>query len=234
MPTPSESRSTVARPYLQHLLREGGVNKLPSFDQVIEQLLEVPVERLSLDRESGQPVIRYANEAELRGGLAQLARAYGWRVQEEVVVPGWGRIDLVLDDGSGSPVNLVELKLELYKASDVRRGFQQADGYGRWWAQTRSENAVPFLVAAKANAELVGPVADAYSTVAFRTAVQFMASLAQLGDHSRRLRRMHGLTAALATRLQVHEYAKREVETYLQLKAEAEGAAENADGRLMS
>lgn len=118
--------------------------------------------------------ITYRTEADLRASLAELASLYGWDVEEEVVVPGWGRIDLVLRAGDDLPPYLVELKLALTKPSEVRRAFQQTDGYGRWWAKERNEANVPLLVAKAPDMSIVTPVADAYPGVPFRTINDFI------------------------------------------------------------
>lgn len=103
-------------------------------------------------------------EADMRRNLATFAHAFGWLVQEEVVVPGWGRIDLVLRDGV-SVTRLVELKLDLTKPARIRRAFQQADGYGRWWTQSYDVPADVSLVGAKLDRQACAPVAGAYPSV---------------------------------------------------------------------
>jgi hypothetical protein len=103
-------------------------------------------------------------EADLRRNLATFAHAFGWLVQEEVVVPGWGRIDLVLRDGV-SVTRLVEMKLDLTKPARIRRAFQQADGYGRWWTQSYDVPADVSLVGAKLDRQACAPVMGAYPSV---------------------------------------------------------------------
>lgn len=55
--------------------------------------------------------VHYADEFDLRDGLARTAHMAGWGVETEHVVPGWGRPDLYLSSGD---VHLaVELKVNL-------------------------------------------------------------------------------------------------------------------------
>lgn len=138
--------------------------------------------RPMLDLGSGLFQVRYQSEADLRRALANLARLCGWLVEEEVVVPGWGRIDIVLREDPTTPPRLVELKLELLKPSQVRRGFQQADGYGRWWTKTKEEPAETYLVAAEHAKEHVSSIGDAYPSVEFLPVPHFMTSLWVWGD----------------------------------------------------
>lgn len=85
--------------------------------------------------EDGAPIITYVNEADLQSGMATLAEAYGWRVQTEVVVPSWGRLDLVLHARDHDDyAYVVEFKKDLTRAATIRKAFQQADGYSRWLA----------------------------------------------------------------------------------------------------
>lgn len=156
----------------------------------------------------GRPQIQYRNEADIRRGLANLAYAYGWDVRQEVVIPGWGRIDLVLKDRSPGSI-LIELKADLSTARDVRRGYQQADGYGRWWRTNKNEPATAILAAAAVTNDLVAPVASAYPEVGFRLVGEVMDGLAHWGDvesrrseAARRLEWQQQLGA-------VHEYATR-------------------------
>lgn len=120
---------------------------------------------------------RFGSEAELRSGIARVADAYGWIVEEEVVVPGWGRIDLVLRASPRNLPLLVELKLDLLKASDVRKAYQQADGYSRWWAKENSEANTPVLVSNKADMTLISSIGDAYPTVKYRGAFSTLKGL---------------------------------------------------------
>jgi hypothetical protein len=100
------------------------------------------------------------SETDLRRSLASVAYAYGWDVREEVVIPGWGRIDIVLGDTDGT--YLVELKIELTKPARIRKAFQQADGYGRWWAANVGRPADTILVGLEVDAAALATVADAY------------------------------------------------------------------------
>lgn len=119
--------------------------------------------------DAGRPVIESGRtEAELRRNLASFAHAYGWAVQEEVVVPGWGRIDLILRDGPGAPL-LVELKLDLTRPAQIRRAFQQTDGYGRWWTREYGEPVDTVLAAVKLDLAGMSSVHRAYPHVGWRT-----------------------------------------------------------------
>lgn len=120
---------------------------------------------------------RFSNEAELRSGIARAADAYGWIVEEEVEVRGWGRIDIVLRSEPRAHPFLVELKLELIKPSEVRKAYQQADGYSRWWAKEKSEAGAPFLVANQADASLITSIGDAYPTVRYFSAFDTLKGL---------------------------------------------------------
>lgn len=125
----------------------------------------------------GALFVNWKNEAELRSGIARVARAYGWWVREEVVVPGWGRIDLVLRrEVAGKPF-LVELKVALNKPNEVRRAFQQADGYGRWWTQHHDEANTAIVCSPKPNMQIIQPVADAYPTVPYRSVSALLGGL---------------------------------------------------------
>lgn len=127
------------------------------------------------------------SEADLRRSLASVAHVYGWDVSEEVVIPGWGRIDLVLQDDW---THLVELKIELTKPAQVRRAFQQADGYGRWWTTNKSKAVDVHLVAVEIEWPLVNGVADAYYTVAPRSLAGLLGFLETGGtERGRAVRR---------------------------------------------
>lgn len=117
----------------------------------------------ALHKTDGAPTIYLTrSEAELRRRLAAVAHAYGWDVSEEVVIPGWGRIDLVLEDDK---THLIELKIDLTKPARIRRAFQQADGYGRWWCANKSRAVDVYLVGYEMNWTTITSVADAYYTV---------------------------------------------------------------------
>lgn len=103
-------------------------------------------------------------EATLRVNFASTAHAYGWLVEEEVAIPGWGRIDLVLRDGVGHP-HLIELKINLARSSEIRRALQQADGYGRWWVQAHGEAAQSHLVGCHVDKGLLASMSAAYPEV---------------------------------------------------------------------
>lgn len=167
-------------------------------------LLAGPKPGVRLDRENG-PIISYRTEADMRRGLAKLAFAFGWNVQEEVVIPVWGRIDLVLWDSAPGSI-LIELKRALTKPSEVRRGFQQADGYGRWWVANRGEPAQVILSAGTATVD-VTPVATAYPEVRFLLIGQVMAGLATWGNPRRRLAVASARADELWALAEVHDHA---------------------------
>lgn len=137
------------------------------------------------------------SETDLRRSLASVAHVYGWDVSEEVVIPGWGRIDLVLEDDS---TYLVELKIDLTKPARVRRAFQQADGYGRWWTTNKGQPADVFLVGADMDDAVIKGVADAYYNVWPRTISDILYFLEGGGfrgtDLSRKIRRARALKRA--------------------------------------
>lgn len=172
--------------------------------------------------------IQYRSEADLRRSLADLACLYGWSVEEEVVVPGWGRIDLVLRRDVTARPYLVELKLALRKPSEVRRGFQQADGYGRWWTKERSEANTPLLVAAAPDMSIVTPVADAYPAVPFRTIGAFMNGLCNWDLHRERFTAASLDVGYLREQLARYERALAHLSTLLRRADEASAHAEYA------
>lgn len=73
--------------------------------------------------------VSYRSESELRDALAQFADLCGWNVETERHIPGWGRADLFLSAGQTSYA--IELKLNLTRASTIRKAFQQADSYAK-------------------------------------------------------------------------------------------------------
>jgi hypothetical protein len=135
-------------------------------------------------------------EADLRRNLATFAHAFGWLVQEEVVVPGWGRIDLVLRDGV-SATRLVELKLDLTKPARIRRAFQQADGYGRWWSQSYDVPADVSLVGAKLDRQACVPAVGAYPSVGCTDISGLLWLIKHSGDRRMRLTRATKRVAAV-------------------------------------
>lgn len=167
-------------------------------------LIFSPKPGLRLDTENG-PIISYRTEADMRRGLAKLAYAFGWNVQEEVVIPVWGRVDLVLWDSSPGSI-LIELKRTLAKPSEVRRGFQQADGYGRWWVTNRGEPAQVILAAGAASVD-VAPVAAAYPEVRYLLVGQVMAGLITWGNPSLRLGVASERADELFRLFEVHDHA---------------------------
>lgn len=140
---------------------------------------EILADGLSYGRTGSGFHLTYTDEASVRRALARLARAYGWAiVREEVVVPGWGRIDLVLQPVSErcTPF-LIEIKLDLSKPARVRRAFQQADGYGRWWEKQTGDRSYPVLTYCTGNHDLIKSVGDAYPSVSHRTVGDLMEFL---------------------------------------------------------
>lgn len=88
----------------------------------------------SLALRKGRPIVRYSTESTLRDGLGHLAYLYGWDVDTEHHISGWGRPDLYLtspDDTGSRFAVAVEIKLSLVKAADIRKAFQQADVYAK-------------------------------------------------------------------------------------------------------
>lgn len=132
----------------------------------------------------GRFFVTYSDEASVRRMVATLARAYGWPiVKEEVVIPGWGRVDLLLQMSEKSPPHLFELKLDLSKPSLIRRAFQQADGYGRWWEANKHQEPEVYLGSCTGNRDAVIEVWNAYSRVTFDWVERLTTRLA-LPEHS--------------------------------------------------
>ena len=119
-------------------------------------------------------------EADFRRSLASFAYAYGWTVQEEVVIPGWGRIDIVLD--AAGQTFLIELKIDLTKPARIRRAFQQADGYGRWWSANRGRPADVFLCGAQVDDQAVSSVAFAYPMVGAKSVPALLGFMSRGGS----------------------------------------------------
>lgn len=142
----------------------------------------------------------YTDESSVRRGLARLAYAYGWAiVREEVVIPGWGRVDLLLQETSeNEPPYLIEIKLELNRPSLVRRAFQQADGYGRWWERTYGGGSYPCLVAVTADWAATRSVGDAYPEVQFRAVNAMVRMLCALGPQAGKRRELARVRLAQA------------------------------------
>lgn len=186
---------------------------IPTFADAIGTLFGVNAARNSPRVEGGQIVVSYSDEVGLRKNLAVVARAYGWTVRQEVVVPSWGRIDLVLTEPGTGAAFLVELKLDLTKPAKVRRAFQQADGYGRWWTTNRGTASQVILVGVDVNDELMNTVGDLYPQVRHMRAATFMAALDGLGDRRRRVITARLRADDIRSLLAVHEAALRDLET---------------------
>lgn len=173
---------------------------------------------LQVSADRGATIGRETTEADLRRSLAAAAHAYGWLVEEEVVVPGWGRIDIVLRDGVSEP-RLVELKLELTKPARIRRGLQQADGYGRWWTQKYGQAASAYLVGLDFDAAAVDPLAAAYPHVGAVRCDHFLGGLTVWGElegKAARFRRSGKRLAALRRATDAYEAARSDLDIYLQ------------------
>lgn len=182
----------------------------------------------------GRLTVEYRDEASLRSGLAVLASANGWLVQEEVVVPGWGRIDLVLRDDPLSYAFLVELKVDLSKPSAIRRAFQQADGYGRWWISEKQEPCQALLVAAKYHGSAISRVASAYPEVAWYPATDFSYFLERDGDRVRRGLRASSRLEALRQLVAVYEHAALRIRPFESGTDGLETRSTSVDGALMT
>ncbi len=145
---------------------------------------EILADGLSLGGPKNPFHLTYTDEVSVRRALARLARAYGWAVvREEVVVPGWGRIDLLLQAASDQSMPLlVEIKLDLSRPAAIRRAFQQTDGYGRWWEKQTGAASRPLLTYCTGNAELIESVGDAYPAVRHQPVGDFMFTLCASQD----------------------------------------------------
>ncbi|KND45333.1 hypothetical protein IQ64_07600 [Streptomyces stelliscabiei] len=156
----------------------------------------------------------YSTEADARTAFRQLAEAYGWLAREEVVIPGWGRIDLVLRSTEAASPVLIELKKELKKPSEIRKAFQQADGYGRWWALHKDESVTSLLVGMECDWAQVQPVADAYPQVKSLSGAGFMTNLFNWRlDPGTRAPRARERLASLEALLAIHRLAVEEMDT---------------------
>lgn len=145
---------------------------------------------ITLGPDSFPTIYLHDSEVELRRSLASVAYAYGWDVQEEVVIPGWGRIDIVIS--AAGETYLIELKIDLTKPARIRKAFQQVDGYGRWWAENRGMATDVFLVGSKIDDQAIDPVARAYPSVGPKSMghlISFLehGSLSQSAKYSRAL-----------------------------------------------
>lgn len=117
-------------------------------------------------REDGTFRFTYTDEASVRSVIAKVARAAGWfEVREEVQIPGWGTVDLVVRSAAGRPPVLIELKLELTRIANVRKAYQQVDGYTRGWRAVFGEDSVAMLSACQQDADSINRVGQAYPKV---------------------------------------------------------------------
>lgn len=119
-------------------------------------------------------VLEWSSEFDIRDGLAGIALRYGWRVETEHVIPGWGRPDLYLSTSEMAVA--VEIKTELATPSKCRKAIQQTDNYRR----AMPEVSGAYLVAAHVNQSVMEPYATAYPAVTVMTVAQFFGALAGL------------------------------------------------------
>lgn len=181
---------------------------LPDVTEVLDMFFGPQRPSAPLSVIDGRITCQIRSETDLRKSLAMLARAAGWLVQEELVVPGWGRIDLVLREEVFLPPYLVELKLDLTKQAAVRKAFQQADGYGRWWSTTRGEAATVIVVPAEFDDGLMSAVQAAYPTLQWHGLSEFIYVVTAMLDRPRgRVARANALLADLKSLVEVHEMA---------------------------
>lgn len=166
------------------------------------------------------------SENELRRSLATVAHAYGWIVEEEVQVPGWGRIDIVLRDGGDFPY-LIELKLDLTRPAQIRKGLQQVDGYGRWWTKEYGEPARTYLVGLEIDRGKADDMADAYPSVSVFSAEQLLFGMRVWGtSHSVRFRAVVAAQRRRELQSVTDAYAAALAELYGDARGRAEvGAA---------
>lgn len=127
--------------------------------------------RLDLVDDTETISISYSDEADLSLGIATVAHLHGWHVEREVVIPGWGRLDLWLTEASGTRSWSIELKLRLDRPALVRKAFQQAEGYRRWLIDDGREPFGMVLAApdANCNQQLIAQVGRLYPSVRFVT-----------------------------------------------------------------
>lgn len=133
----------------------------------------------------GGSIIHDHTEKSLADGLAGYADVNGWHVRREVVIPGWGRLDLLLSNDNIEETWAVELKVDLHQQAQVRKAFAQADGYYRYLSD--NPRGLPevddvFLVALSHSPENLDPVDRLYGSVTFDTYSQFMGRLSRHAD----------------------------------------------------
>lgn len=187
----------------------------PSAREIFETFFGVQTQAPGPYVEGDRIGVRWSDETSLRKGLASIALAYGWTVEEEVVVPGWGRIDIVLRNPGAGDVSLIELKLDLTKPAKIRRAFQQADGYGRWWASNRGSAANTYLVGAADAAALVGAAADLYPAVRYLNLSTFIGFLDFCGNRETRARVATRRRSELQAQIAIFDAAIAALETEL-------------------
>lgn len=161
--------------------------------------------------------LHYTDEASVRRALARLARACGWRVVlEEVAIPGWGSIDLLLRAGLYSPPVLLELKLDLTRPAAARKAFQQIDGYSRGWTAEYDEQSVPMLAACKQDMATIDRIALAYPQVTYKPISAVIGFLTQAPERvAERLDVAVQRAAVMRQELALHDAAVSSVRRFV-------------------
>ena len=174
--------------------------------------------------------LHYTNESSVRRGLARLARAAGWfEVREEVAIPGWGTIDLLLRSARGEAPVLLELKLDLTRPATVRKAFQQIDGYSRGWTAEHGEQSIPILSACKQDIATVDRISLAYPQVSYKPVSAILGYLAQApGAVPVRYEAAVQRAAVLRRELALHDAAVEAVRRYLPAQRERRDATAEA------
>lgn len=150
----------------------------------------------------GGPQVQWSGENGLRDSLAAVAEGYGWIVNTEWPVPGFGRIDLLLVPSlNADSAWIVELKCSLESVRDARRACQQLDGY------RRALNTVPYRASLCASERYTDPAAvdsviGAYEPeLEFITVGQLLYLLSEFSEE--RDARAAGLEASIEGQLDI-------------------------------
>lgn len=77
----------------------------------------------------GLAYVTWGSEYDLRDGVAEVARMFGWVASTEVPLSGWGRVDVVAS--AATTTLAIELKRSLRTPGEVRSAFMQAATYRR-------------------------------------------------------------------------------------------------------
>lgn len=72
----------------------------------------------------GLAYVTWGSEYDLRDGVAEVARMFGWAASTEVPLSGWGRVDVVAS--AATTTLAIELKRSLRTTGEVRSAFMQA------------------------------------------------------------------------------------------------------------